>query len=127
MTPDDRFKTIVAAATTAHEINKAWCEFNGDMSQPSWDDAPEWQRQSAIAGIQFHIDMPDAGDNGSHEAWMTHKLIDGWQYGPVKDAEKKEHPCLVPFEMLPPEQQFKDKLFRLVAHGFISLLPEIAA
>ena len=48
---------------------------------------------------------------------MKQKLDDGWKYGPVKDAEKKEHPCLVPFEQLPKEQQAKDYLFRGAVHA----------
>jgi hypothetical protein len=38
-------------------------------------------------------------------------IKDGWVYGEVKDAEKKTHPCLVPFDQLPLFQQKKDKLF----------------
>jgi hypothetical protein len=42
---------------------------------------------------------------------MKEKLDAGWVYGEVKDAEKKTHPCLVPFSELPPFQQQKDSLF----------------
>lgn len=27
------------------------------------------------------------------------------------------HHCLVPFDRLPPEQQFKDRLFRTIVHA----------
>jgi hypothetical protein len=40
----------------AHEINKAYCESIGDNSQPSWNDAPEWQKNAAINNVQFHLD-----------------------------------------------------------------------
>lgn len=40
----------------------------------------------------------------------------GWKYGPVKDPERKEHPCFVPYDGLPPEQRAKDYLFRAVVH-----------
>ena len=36
---------------------------------------------------------------------------------PVKDAVRKEHPCLVAFEDLPISQQAKDELFRAVVCG----------
>ena len=101
-------------ARICHAVNKAWCEETGDFSQKDWDDAEEWQRESAIAGVRFVVANPDAGDAAQHENWMKHKLAEGWVYGPVKDAEAKTHPCLVPFSELPLEQQFKDKLFRTV-------------
>lgn len=111
-------------ARICHEANRSWCEINGDHSQPRWEEAPQWQRDSAIAGVAFHRANPDAGDSASHDEWMRHKLADGWVYGPEKDAEAKTHPCLVPFEELPHAQQFKDRLFRTIVHA--SLKPVIA-
>ena len=35
----------------------------------------------------------------------------------VKDAERKEHPCCVPYDALPVEQKTKDYLFRAVVHA----------
>lgn len=104
-------------ARIAHEVNRAWCEYTGDHSQPSWEDAPNWQKDSAILGVEFHRGNPRAGDSASHDEWMRHKLADGWKYGPVKDPETKEHPCLVPFDQLPADQQFKDRLFRTIVHA----------
>jgi hypothetical protein len=85
----------------------------GDDSQMPWDAAPEWQRNSARAGAELHL-LGDTTPADSHEAWMRLKLKEGWRWGPVKDPEKKEHPCLVPFSELPREQQAKDHLFRAV-------------
>lgn len=107
---------IEKIARVAHELNKVWCEFNGDHSQPDWQDAPEWQRSSAILGVQFHLENPDAGDSASHDEWMRVKLEDGWRYGPTKDPVAKTHPCLVEFEALSSEQRFKDTLFRSTVH-----------
>lgn len=108
-------------ARICHEANRAWCEHNGDFSQKSWQDAEDWQKDSAIAGVKFAINNPDAGDSAQHDNWMREKLAAGWVYGPVKDANANPptHPCLVPFEQLPPAQQFKDKLFRAIVNGAI--------
>ena len=108
-----------ALARIAHEVNRAWCEFNGDTSQPAWDDAPEWQRSSAINGMAFHRANPNAGDSASHDSWMAEKVAAGWVHGNVKDpdASPPTHPCIVPFEELPRDQQFKDRLFRTIAHA----------
>jgi hypothetical protein len=105
---------IKGVAKIAHEINKAYCHAIGDYSQPTWQDAPEWQKSSAIKGVEFHMLNPDAGPDASHASWMKQKTEEGWKYGPIKDAEKKEHPCYVPYEDLPTEQKAKDYLFKQV-------------
>ena len=45
-------------AKVCHEINRAYCHAIGDDSQLSWDQAPEWQRQSAIHGVEFSLAHP---------------------------------------------------------------------
>ena len=104
-------------AKVCHEANKALCEGLGDTSQPSWEDAPEWQKSSAINGVKFHLDNPDAGPDESHKSWLAQKEAEGWKYGPVKNPETKEHPCFVPYEQLPAEQQAKDYLFKEIIHS----------
>ena len=49
---------------------------------------------------------------------MVEKLKDGWKFGEVKNAKTKEHPCMVPYEKLPKEQQTKDALFISVVRSF---------
>jgi hypothetical protein len=102
---------IEAIARVCHEANRAYCLSLGDTSQKSWDDAEEWQRASAISGVLFHLANPLANPIDSHDNWMKEKLADGWQYGPVKDPAKKEHPCILPYHELPEEQRLKDALF----------------
>jgi len=103
-------------AKVAHEVNRAYCQALGDDSQLKWEDAPEWQRESARMGVDLHT-MGEFGPEASHISWMKQKLDDGWKYGPVKDPDKKEHHCLVPFEKLPVDQQAKDFIFRSVVHA----------
>lgn len=103
-------------ARVCHEVNRAYCEALGDQSQPAWADAPEWQKSSAMLGVNLHLDN-DAGPQASHESWWAQKVADGWVYGDTKDAEAKTHPCMVPFDQLPREQQAKDFIFRAVVHA----------
>ena len=111
-------------AKVAHEINKAFCESIGDKSQPTWDAAPEWQKSSAVNGVQFHLDNPEASPSASHESWLKQKREEGWKYGLVKDAEKKEHPCFVEYSELPTEQKSKDFLFKQVIHSLKPYITE---
>ena len=104
-------------AAVSHEANRAYCRALGDHSQPSWPEAPDWQRESAIAGVTFHLANPGAEPSASHDQWLLHKERDGWVYGEVKDPERKQHPCMVPFDQLPPEQQAKDRLFSAVVRA----------
>jgi hypothetical protein len=104
-------------ARVAHEVNRAYCQALGDNSQPAWDDAPQWQREAAMMGVKLHTDNPDAGLQASHESWMAQKAAEGWTYGPEKKPELKQHPCMVPFDQLPQEQQAKDYIFRAVVHS----------
>lgn len=108
-------------ARVAHEANRAYCQSIGDNSQVCWDEAPEWQRNSAINGVLFHIANPDATPENSHESWMREKAADGWKYGAVKDAEKKEHPCFTAYANLPVAQRAKDYLFRAVIHSLVAV------
>lgn len=116
-------KWIEAIAFVCHEINRAYCESQGDHSQPRWETAPDWQRDSAMAGVRFVLENPDAKPSDSHDSWLALKRADGWSYGPVKDPELKQHPCFVPYDELPAAQKTKDYLFlavvRTLAPSFI--------
>ena len=113
---------IASIAKVCHEANRALCAGLGDNSQRPWDDAPEWQRDSAYNGVIFNINNPDAPASASHDSWLEEKRAAGWTYGPVKDAEKKEHPCFVLYEALPVEQQAKDHLFKAIVAALAPLL-----
>jgi len=102
---------IESIARIAHEVNRAYCVSIGDSSQQSWDNSPEWQRESAINGVKFHIKNPDATPEDSHISWLEEKIKDGWVYGEVKDADAKTHPCIKTYNSLPQEQRSKDYLF----------------
>lgn len=103
---------VTVIAELCHTLNKAICEANGDFSQVPWDEAPEWQKTSAINGVLFRLSHPESTPADQHKAWVDAKLADGWVRGDVKNVEKKQHPCLVPYVDLPIHERIKDHVFR---------------
>ncbi len=114
---------IEEIAKVCHEANRAFCETLGDVSQLKWEDAPDWQRQSAINGVDYHLRNPGTKPSDSHDNWLREKLASGWKYGPVKNPEAKEHPCCVHYDELPIEQKVKDSIFLSIVRSMEVLLP----
>ena len=97
-------------ARICHEANRAYCKTIGDDSHNDWDNAAEWQKESARMGVRMHL-TGDHGPEASHQSWLLQKESEGWEYGPHKDPTNKRHPCMVPFKELSDEQRFKDYIF----------------
>lgn len=110
-------------ARVCHEVNRAYCQVMGDLSQLPWEKAPDWQRNSAVNGVQYAIAHPEATPERMHESWCDQKLKEGWAVGPVKDPEKKEHPCLVDYYQLPFRQRVKDHIFLAVVRNLMDPVP----
>lgn len=110
-------RRIENTAILCHEVNRAYCTLTGDTSQVPWNEAPQWQRDSALAGVT-KVETGDVAEPGdSHASWLEHKTADGWTFGDVKDPEKKTHPSMVPFDKLSRSEQLKDHLFVAAAKG----------
>ena len=61
-------------ARVCHEVNRAYCQkLPADESQPAWDDAPQWQKDSALAGVQAILTDPATTPEQSHEGWLAQK------------------------------------------------------
>ena len=101
--------TVEIIAVACHQQNRTYCQMIGDDSQPLWDEAPEWQKDSAVDGVRKALVNPNPA--ASHESWLEHKKADGWCYGVVEDPEKKTHPCMVAYGDLPAEQKKLDGLY----------------
>lgn len=102
-------------ARVVHEANRAIQHIQqnpGISISPPWDEAPAWQRDSAVDGIERALD--GATPEELHQNWCDFKSADGWVFGPVKDGDTKTHPCLVPYDELPADQQLKDALFSAI-------------
>ena len=60
----------------------------------------------------------------NHDVWSRGRLDAGWTLGPQRDDDKKQHPCLIPYEELPESEKEVDRrtatevLKAIVALGF---------
>lgn len=57
-----------------------------------------------ISSIQLPeelIELAETISKNVHDVWSQNRMDEGWTYGPVRNDEKKETPCLVPYEELP--------------------------
>lgn len=109
-------------ARYAYEAIRAHCKANGDSSQPRWEDAPKWQKDTIFKGVYAVRADPEMTPEESHESWMQHKIAEGWVYGPMKNVEEKRHPCLVPYAQLPEAERVKDAIFIAVVRAVPSIL-----
>ena len=57
-----------------------------------------------------------------HEVWAQNRMNEGWTYGPVRDDQKRQTPCLVPYEELSEEEKAYDRNTALSTLKFIVAL-----
>lgn len=93
--------TTAQAAEMAHEANRIYCESIGDHTQGYWKDASQSIRDSAIKEVEYIVENWNSTPEQQHEAWLAHKIADGWTYGV-------------------PLYQKKDKLFQLIVKAALS-------
>ncbi|MDR0894194.1 MAG: Ryanodine receptor Ryr [Prevotellaceae bacterium] len=81
-----------------------------------------------IAHIELPVELVELSEFlacNVHDTWAQGRMREGWTYAPVLDREKKEHPCLVPYEALPESEKEYDRmtamstLKAIIAYGFV--------
>lgn len=108
----ERMLTVEQIARVCHEANRELQEINGEPVSDSWGFLEEETRESARDGVEAAL--RGLTPEQMHENWSAFKIEHGWQYGEVKSLEHKRHPCLLPYDELPPEQRVKDSLFSAI-------------
>ena len=105
---------IELLARLSHEVNRAYCKTIGDTNHAPWEATPPEIQDSVRNGVRLLLENYTLTPAEMHEHWYKYKKQQGWRLGPVKDFEKKEHPAMVHYDQLPPEQRARDELFRTV-------------
>jgi hypothetical protein len=100
-------------ARVVHEANRAM-QYNLNDPCPSqpWDVESDFLRENTINGVRI-VRMGYSNEE-MHQEWCDRMKEAGWVWGPLKNAAKKEHPCLVNYRDLPPTQRHKTEIIRAI-------------
>ena len=63
-------------------------------------------------GVQIPAELAELTEQiaeNVHEVWAASRIKEGWSYGPARNDEKKETPCLVAYEELPEIEKDYDR------------------
>lgn len=67
-------------------------------------------------------ELREAIAENAHEVWAKARKDEGWTYGPVRDDNKKQHPDMIPYNLLPESEKEYD---RQMAVNTIKLLKKL--
>lgn len=119
---DNHYSRIEQAARTAHEAIRALqIAHNEEGIALPWNEVAKDIRYSCKIGVQRVMDNPDVTSEELHASWIETKLSQGYKYGPVRNDERKEHHCLVPYHELSAHDRSKDLIFRNVVKAVLGL------
>ena len=54
-------------------------------------------------------ELREAIAENAHEIWAVDRQAEGWTYGPKRDENKKETPCMLPYSQLPEKEKEYDR------------------
>ena len=55
------------------------------------------------------LELSELISQNTHEVWAMNLINDGWVYGETRNDERKQHPCLIPYEELPESEKEYDR------------------
>jgi hypothetical protein len=67
-------------------------------------------------------ELIEAIAENAHDIWAEKMIGRGWSYGKVRDEEKKQDPCILPYTALPDDEKEYD---RLMAYNTIKLVKKL--
>ena len=55
------------------------------------------------------VKLTETLSKNTHEVWAQERIAQGWRFGRTRNDERKEHPCLIPYEELPESEKVFDR------------------
>jgi hypothetical protein len=65
-----------------------------------------------VSDVILDLDLTELREaiaENAHEIWAVDRQAEGWTYGPKRDQDKKETPCMVPYSQLPEKEKEYDR------------------
>lgn len=113
--------TVNGIAEVVHEAQRALQRVvNEPVPAPEWGYAPTYMKEALVKSVCAVLD--GATPEQTHELWIRDKERDGWEYGEIKDAYAKTHPCLVAYDKLPQYQRDKNELLVSIVSALSNLV-----
>lgn len=64
---------------------------------------------SSVALSEDILELTERLAEHAHDVWAQLRMQQGWKYGPKRDDDAREHPCLVPYDQLPESEKEYDR------------------
>ena len=89
------------------------CDFIEDVAKLKGNSGTTYQPHAMdLSDVQLPDDIMQLAERiaeNVHDTWAEQRIAQGWTYGPARDDEKRQTPCLVPYGELPESEKEYDR------------------
>jgi len=114
---------IQKIAEVCHAAHQSYRGLINETPQDKWDNLKPERQAKLVQAVYRVINHPDITQQAQHGEWVKCIVKYGWKYGEVYDEGKKEHPCILPYSLLPENQKKKDALFLAIVNALMAKKP----
>ena len=68
------------------------------------------------------LELTELLSRNTHEIWARQRIADGWKYGAERNDVQREHPSIIPYELLSEEEKLYDRSTAMETLKVIKLL-----
>ncbi len=95
----------------------AWEDSRYYMITANKADKKEYNpRPIDVESIELNAELTELKEaiaENAHDIWAARRIAEGWSYGPQRDDEKLQTPCLVHYSELPEEEKEYDRVMAM--------------